>query len=338
MRLKSILVLSLSIICASVNAQSAQRLKAQLGTCSGILISPQCIANSNFINATEDGATEYNSKNVVKSFDLIIVKTGMVYRTHIVGNKIDPYTHTLLEHLKGNDGIYISNVNCSSNESKKNCICAPALQIVENYKDQDSITVYLHSVSNTTSSVMVIKDQKQKYLDVKGNMTELLYTVGHQTGTALQRFYSNEILKYEKVYYASGNLSMSLYFLPNHKIASEEYYMNGKIHRSGMFLDMPALLKWDEFSSRDSFSRLNGNPIGYWKWNYPDGRPKMEGKFDTATFFLAEMLDVNEKSSEKNKPAEEQITIFKEGIWKYYDEEGKVTQVTYSNGDIIKKE
>lgn len=342
MRLKSILFLGMSIVCTNAKAQSVQRLKAQLGTCSGILISPECVSKSSFINAVGEGIKEDNTKNSITSCDVIIIKKGLVYRTHMVGNEIDPDMHALLEQLKGNDGIYISNINSNPNESKKNYIYEPALQIVENKKDQDSITVYLHNISNTTSSIMGIKNNKEYHANVKGDITELLYTIGHETGTAMQRFYSNGVLKYEKVFYASGNLCMSLNYLSGtHLIVSEEYYPNGKMHRNGMFLSIPSLYERDNYNNGlDSFSQMNGYPIGYWNWYYPDGRPKMEGKFDTVKVSFEEILAVNEKSStkKKNTKNEEYNDIVRDGIWKYYDEDGKLTRVTYKNGEIIKKE
>jgi hypothetical protein len=88
-----------------------------------------------------------------------------------------------------------------------------------------------------------------------------------------------------------------------------------------------------EFINKDSVKKYFGlkninQPIcGYCSLYYPDGKLAAEG-----------ILDTTKRNNSHFWRHRNSSYIVKNGLWKYYDKDGKVYKVWYTKGEIIKKD
>ncbi|MGZ5243662.1 MAG: GldM family protein [Bacteroidia bacterium] len=275
----------------------------------------------------------------VKSYRITVAGESVFYSETVNGNKITDKSRKIFRHLKSGDNVIVDNVMAEREDYQlKLNVLYLTVKSVSQSRD------YIFSFIDSFGKRQIFNLEDDEFInsfDFSNKfLKDSLWQISiEETGVPVhQSFYKNDSLLWIKTYYTTGKIKMIKYFNYSNSTGTYiDYYDNGSIYKNGLFLmkDKNHLIVDSECSFDKILNQKQACDLiyideclyGNWKVNYPNGKVKEEGFMDTTTR--------NTYIYDLYKDSDKVVFSVRHGLWKFYDEKGKlIRQTVYNKGHI----
>ncbi len=294
----------------------------------------------------------------VTSYRITITGENIFYHEFVKGRRISAKTRNIFRRLKGGDKITIHNVTAVlSNLGTELNTLGPVELLVKGSRIPGNIIHKASFVNNAGTKHSFSSNETDFTDDDFFDNSDTVFKDGLwgiinlETNRPIhQSYYKKDTLLWTKTYFYDG--SLKLHKIINHNNSTGtyiDYYENGSIFKQGKFL---LVENFDLIVDKDCYLHLflNKNSIcelddinecliGQWKVFYENGKLKEMGNMDTTytnKYYFIHKINTDDPNKKHIKEKEYPLIFsVRHGLWKFYDENGKlIRESTYEKGHI----